>query len=293
MRWQGDEESANVEDRRGQGRGRPLMVGGGIGTLVIVIVVALLGGDPRIVLQIMNQVQNAAPPPAAVNDNRPIETTPEEEQLKKFVSVVLRDTEVVWGELFLQQNRRYQDPKLVLFRNSVNSACGQASTAVGPFYCPGDRNVYIDLSFYNDLKRKLNAPGDFAQAYVIAHEVGHHVQNLLGISDQVHALRGRVSEAEYNKASVRLELQADFLAGVWAHHAQKMKNILEEGDIEEALNAASQIGDDRLQKRSTGYVVPDSFTHGTSQQRVRWFTKGFKTGDMKQGDTFKIPYDQL
>jgi hypothetical protein len=199
---------------------------------------------------------------------------------------VLADTEDVWNNLFSQMNQQYQEPTLVMFTGMVESACGNASSASGPFYCPADRKVYIDLSFYDELKDKLNAPGDFAMAYVIAHEVGHHVQNLLGISEKVQRARSQLSETEYNKLSVKLELQADFFAGVWANHAQKMQNILEAGDIEEALNAANAIGDDRLQKQSRGVVVPDAFTHGTSAQRMYWFKKGFETGDLRQGDTF-------
>jgi uncharacterized protein len=202
------------------------------------------------------------------------------------VKVVLADTEDDWNNLFSQMNQQYQEPTLVLFSGVVESACGNASSASGPFYCPADRKVYIDLSFYDELKEKLNAPGDFAMAYVIAHEVGHHVQNLLGISEKVQRARSQLSETEYNKLSVKLELQADFFAGVWANHAQKMQNILEPGDIEEALNAANAIGDDRLQKQSRGVVVPDAFTHGTSAQRMYWFKKGFETGDVRQGDTF-------
>jgi predicted metalloprotease len=276
MRWQSGRQSANVEDRRAV-RG-PLVIGGGITSVVILLVVVLLGGDPRALLQQMGQQQNAAVAPGEIN--------PEEEELAKFVSVVLADTEDVWDELFREQGRTYHHPKLVLFRHTVPSACGQASASSGPFYCPADDKVYIDLSFYQEMKERFRAPGDFAQAYVIAHEVGHHVQNQLGINDKVQSLRGRVSETEYNQLSVRLELQADFFAGVWAHHAHEARNILEEGDIEEALNAASAIGDDRLQKESQGYVVPDSFTHGTSAQRARWFRKGLETGDMTQGDTF-------
>jgi uncharacterized protein len=276
MRWQTGRQSANVEDRRAVGG--PLVIGGGITSVVILLVVVLLGGDPRALLQQMGQQQNAAVAPGEIN--------PEEEELARFVSVVLADTEDVWDGLFREQGRTYQHPKLVLFSRTVPSACGQASASSGPFYCPADDKVYIDLSFYQEMKERFRAPGDFAQAYVIAHEVGHHVQNQLGINDKVQSLRGRVSETEYNQLSVRLELQADFFAGVWAHHAHEARNILEEGDVEEALNAASAIGDDRLQKESQGYVVPDSFTHGTSAQRARWFRKGLETGDMKQGDTF-------
>jgi predicted metalloprotease len=209
-----------------------------------------------------------------------------EREAAGFVKVVLADTEDVWNKLFSEMNQQYQEPTLVMFTGVVESACGNASSASGPFYCPADRKVYIDLSFYDELKDKLNAPGDFAMAYVIAHEVGHHVQNLLGISEKVQRARSQLSETEYNKLSVKLELQADFFAGVWANHAQKMQNILEAGDIEEALNAANAIGDDRLQKQSRGVVVPDAFTHGTSAQRMYWFKKGFETGDVRQGDTF-------
>ena len=212
--------------------------------------------------------------------------SPAEDEAASFVKVVLADNEDVWNKLFAEQGKQYQEPKLVLFRGEVESACGAASASTGPFYCSGDNKMYIDLSFYDDLKNRFSAPGDFAMAYVAAHEVGHHIQNLLGISDKVHQMRSQVSEAEYNKLSVKLELQADFLAGVWAHHAQQMKGILEAGDIEEALTAANAIGDDRLQKQAQGYVVPDAFTHGTSEQRMRWFKKGFETGDMNQGDTF-------
>ena len=277
MRWQGERQSDNVVDRRGA-RG-PVMIGGGIGTIVLLLVVYFLGGNPIALLQQMQQQQANAPAddptdPAA-ND-----------EMKQFVATVLASTEDVWSEQFRQLGKQYQKPQLVLFRGQVRSACGLADAAVGPFYCPGDEQVYLDLSFFDELDQRFHAPGDFAQAYVIAHEVGHHVQNQLGISDQVHAARSKLSDAEYNQLSVRLELQADFFAGVWAHHAQKTRHILEEGDIEEALQAATAIGDDRLQKQAQGYVVPDSFTHGTSAQRVRWFRKGFETGDMEQGDTF-------
>jgi uncharacterized protein len=212
-----------------------------------------------------------------------------ENELSQFVSVVLADTEDVWHELMSD----YREPTLVLFSGSVKSACGMASAATGPFYCSRDEKLYIDLSFYQDLKDRLEAPGDFAQAYVIAHEVGHHVQHLLGITDKVHSMNGQISEEDYNKLSVRLELQADFLAGVWAHHANQTKDILEEGDIEEALNAANAIGDDRLQMQGQGYVTPDSFTHGTSAQRVRWFKKGFKSGDVNSGNTFDVAESEL
>ena len=278
MRWQGRRESGNVEDRRGSSRGG-LIAGGGIGTIVIAVIIYFLGGDPS---QVMDLQQQQAPSQGQLS--------PQQEAAEKeaagFVKVVLADTEDVWNNLFSQMNQQYQEPTLVMFSGMVESACGSTSSASGPFYCPADRKVYIDLSFYDELKDKLNAPGDFAMAYVIAHEVGHHVQNLLGISEKVQRARSQLSETEYNKLSVKLELQADFFAGVWANHAQKMQNILEPGDIEEALNAANAIGDDRLQKQSRGVVVPDAFTHGTSAQRMYWFKKGFETGDVRQGDTF-------
>lgn len=278
MRWKGRERSSNVEDRRGMG-GRKI-AGGTIGTLAVVIIVWILGGNP---MELLNNIQttetqNYASSPEATEQNN---------ELAEFVSVVLKDTEDVWNKLFKQMGRTYREPTLVLFSQSVQSACGYSSAATGPFYCPGDEKVYIDLDFLVQLQNKLNAQGDFAIAYIIAHEVGHHVQNQLGTLDKMQRIREQESEERYNEASVRLELQADFLAGVWAHHAQKMKNILEEGDVEEALNAAASVGDDRIQMKSQGYVVPDDFTHGTSDQRLRWFSKGFKTGDFDQGDTFK------
>jgi predicted metalloprotease len=289
MRWQGRRESENVEDRRGR-RGGPVMIGGGLGGLAVIVVLLLLGVNPQQILQFLQQnaprggpVQNAPLDPA--NDPQA--------ELKQFVSVVLADTEDVWTDLFRKMQNRYEKPKLVLFTGRVQSACGFATDAVGPFYCPADQKVYLDLRFFDEMKSRLGAPGDFAQAYVIAHEVGHHVQNLMGITDQVDAQRRRLSKEEFNRLSVRLELQADFFAGVWAHHAQQMRNILEEGDIEEALGAATAIGDDRLQKQGQGYVVPDSFTHGTSAQRVRWLTNGLKSGKVKDGDTFSLDYNQL
>ncbi len=278
MRWIGRRQSDNIEDRRGATPGR--LVGGGIGTLVIVAVVWLLGGNPA---DVLNSVQPQGGDQSTVSD---YQASPEEKSLSEFVGVVLGDTEDVWKKLFKQGGRIYQVPKLVLFNGQVESACGSASTASGPFYCPGDKRVYIDLAFCEELRTRFKAPGDFAVAYVIAHEVGHHVQRLLGISDKVATMRDRLSEKEYNKLSVRLELQADFLAGVWAHHDQQMNNILEQGDIDEALNAASAVGDDNIQKMTQGYVVPDTFTHGSAEQRKQWFYKGFKTGDMNQGDTF-------
>ncbi len=276
MRWQGGRLSSNVQDRRGL-RGTA-MVGGGIGTMLLLLLVLFLGGDPRAVMQLL---QNQ---PAAVQ--QPGKAPPADDQQAKFVQAVLAQTEDVWHEQFQGIGKRYQEPVLVLFSGETRSACGFADSAVGPFYCPADNQVYLDLSFFNELEHRFQAEGDFARAYVIAHEVGHHVQNLLGISDQVQAQRGRLSESQYNDLSVRLELQADFFAGVWAHHAEERYRILEPGDIQEAINAAEAIGDDRLQMESRGYVVPDSFTHGTSEQRVRWFTKGLKSGDMNQGDTF-------
>ncbi len=278
MRWQGRRQSENVEDRRNMA---PVFVGGGLFAIILAVIVALMGGDPRPLLDDVAQQAGGQVAPAV-----PGEPGGAQDEMSQFVSVVLADTEDVWKELFRRRGQEYQEPTLVLFTGSVESACGFTNAAVGPFYCPADGKLYLDLSFYNELRSRFNAPGDFAQAYVIAHEVGHHVQNLLGISDKVNAMRGRISEAEFNELSVRLELQADFFAGVWAHHAQEMKGILEEGDLEEALNAASAIGDDRLQMQAQGYVVPDSFTHGTSAQRVEWFRRGLVSGDMSQGDTF-------
>ena len=281
MRWQGRQQSSNVEDRRRGGGGRRTGTGIGIGTIVIAILVWILGGNP------MSVLNNAAGSGGATEY---VESTPSDEQsdqLAAFVKVVLQDTEDVWNKLFQQYfGEDYREPTLVLYSGSVQSACGMGSAASGPFYCPADEKLYIDLSFYNELSRRFGASGDFAMAYVVAHEVGHHVQKLMGTTQQVDAQRGRISKADYNELSVRLELQADFYAGVWAHHAQRMKNILESGDIEEALTAANAIGDDNLQKQSQGYVVPESFTHGTSAQRMRWFKKGVDTGDLREGDTF-------
>jgi uncharacterized protein len=278
MRWREGRQSENVEDRRGMSRGG-MAIGGGLGGIVILLIALLLGADPR---QLLEQLPSDGQTPAT-QSSRP--TNPEEEELRQFVGAALANTEDVWNEIFRQMGRQYREPTLVLFTDRVQSACGVAGAAVGPFYCPGDEKLYIDLAFYRELKTRFRAPGDFAQAYVIAHEVGHHIQHLLGTMDQVNSARQRMSEAEANQLSVRLELQADFLAGVWAHHAQK-RGALEEGDVEEALAAASAIGDDRLQRESQGYVVPDSFTHGSSEQRIRWFRKGLETGDIRQGDTF-------
>jgi predicted metalloprotease len=275
MRWKGRRESSNVEDRRGgYSKG---MVGGGIGSVVVILLIYFLGGDPS---QIMNTSQ--------LDDHTTTSSyqgTAEENELAQFVSVVLAETEDVWTQLFSEDGLTYKYPKLVLYTGSVQSACGFSSAATGPFYCPGDYKLYIDLSFYDELKTKFKAPGDFAMAYVVAHEVGHHVQTLLGINEKVNSLRSRLSEKEFNKYLVRLELQADYLAGVWAHYANRT-NLLEEGDIDEALNAASAVGDDRIQKSMQGYVVPESFTHGTSEQRKRWFYKGFNAGKLEDGDTF-------
>jgi len=280
MRWRGRKRSDNVEDIRARGpaRGGGLAIGGGLG-IVIAIVVMLMGGDPTAILQGTGGGGTAT-------QNAPFRPTAEEQDLVEMVKVVLKDTEDVWNEQFRKMGRRYEEPKLVLFRGGVKSGCGFAGAQMGPFYCPADHKVYIDVAFYKTLREKLGAPGDFAQAYVIAHEVGHHVQNLLGTSDKLHKARGRVSKVEYNRLSVRLELQADFYAGVWAHHAQRTKDILERGDIEEAMHAAQQIGDDALQRQAQGRVVPDSFTHGTSKQRMAWFNRGLRTGDMAMGDTF-------
>jgi predicted metalloprotease len=277
MLWQGRRESDNVEDVRRSGGGR-IAVGGGIGGVILVVAYLLLGGDPAALVD--SQPQSQLRPSQQVDPNAP------RDEASKFVAVVLADTEDIWNQLFQKMGRRYEEPKLVLFSEQTRSGCGFASGASGPFYCPEDRRVYIDLAFYRMLHERFGAPGDFAQGYVIAHEVGHHVQNLLGISSQVQAQRGRVSEAEYNKLSVRLELQADFFAGIWAHYADRAKHVVEPGDVDEALRAASVIGDDNLQRRSQGRVVPESFTHGTSEQRVRWFRKGYETGDLRQGDTF-------
>jgi predicted metalloprotease len=279
MRWQDRRRSENVEDRRRVGA--PVAIGGGMGMLVLVIIIWLLGGNPQALLNNLQQQQQQQPggQVAAPDD-------PEQERLSEFVKVVLADTEDVWHALFREGGREYVDPKLVLFTGRVESACGFASAAVGPFYCPADQKVYLDLQFFQELEDRFEAPGDFAQAYVIAHEIGHHVQNMMGITDKVHSARGRLSDAEYNDLSVRLELQADYFAGVWAHHAQRMRNMIEQGDLQEALEAATAIGDDTLQKQSQGYVVPESFTHGTSAQRVRWFRRGYESGDISGGDTF-------
>ena len=300
MKWVGRRQSGNVEDRRGSGGGGGfggfggfgggsripggLFSKGGLIVVVIVVIIAWVNGvNPLQLLQQTNTGGNS------YSTDQNYTPSASEQELAAFVRVVLADTEDVWNKQFSD----YREPTLVMFTDYVESACGQASAATGPFYCPADEKVYIDLSFYNDLKNKFGAPGDFAQAYVIAHEVGHHIQHLMGISDKVHGLRQEQSEAEANAMSVRLELQADFLAGMWAHYAEEMNDVLDPGDIEEALTAASAIGDDRLQKQARGYVSPDSFTHGTSEQRMKWFKKGYDTGDMKQGDTFSISASEL
>ncbi len=281
MQWKGRRESSNVEDRRSGGGAKRGAALGGVGTILVIIIALIMGKNPLQLLQTVGNMTGGT----ATDQTQP--TGPQvDDEAASFVKVVLADNEDVWHKIFEQEGMQYKEPKLVLFRNSVESACGSASSAMGPFYCSGDEKVYIDLSFYDELQNRFNAPGDFAMAYVVAHEVGHHIQNILGISEKVHAMRDKLSEEEYNKLSVKLELQADFLAGVWAHHAQKMKQVLENGDIEEALNAANAIGDDKLQKQAQGYVVPDAFTHGTSEQRMRWFKKGYETGDINQGDTF-------
>jgi len=278
MLWKGRRQSDNVEDRRGI-TGRGVALGGGLGALALTIIVLLLGGNPD---EVMQNLQT----PQVSGQEQTRTLTAEEQEMGNFVKVILADTEDVWNSVLRQQGVQYREPKLVLFTNATDSACGYAQSATGPFYCPGDEKVYIDLGFFQEMQQRLGASGDFAWAYVIAHEVGHHVQNLLGVMEQVQEKQQSLDRQEYNRFLVRLELQADFLAGVWAYHAERMKNILEAGDIEEGMNAAAAVGDDRIMKRQQGYVVPDAFTHGTSAQRVRWFTLGFKTGDMAQGDTF-------
>jgi uncharacterized protein len=296
MRWRSGRRSSNIEDRRASGPSGmrfPFPAGGGgrrggkvgLGTIVIALVVMyFLGINP---LELLSGGGGLAPTP--VEQQEPRRTTAsqaQDDEMKDFVSVVLADTEDTWHAVFRELGSDYEEPKLVLFRGSVQSACGFAQAAMGPFYCPGDQKVYIDLSFFEDLRRRHGAPGDFAQAYVIAHEVGHHIQNLLGISGKVQQARQRLSEAEYNALSVRVELQADCYAGVWANRAERARQILEEGDIEEALRAANAIGDDRLQKESRGYITPDSFTHGTSEQRMRWFRRGLSRGNLQTCNTF-------
>lgn len=280
MRWENGRRSDNIEDRRGMrvnGRG---LAGGGIGAIILALVAMYFGVDPSVVL---NQVGTVAPQ----EQQQPATSSPEEDKLKDFMSVVLADTEDVWGTLFKESGKSYQPPTLVLYSGAVQSACGFAEAAMGPFYCPSDHKLYLDMRFFNDLAKRHDAPGDFAQAYVVAHEVGHHVQTLLGISDKVNAARRRASEAAGNALQVRMELQADCFAGVWAYHANQARHVLEPGDTEEALAAAAGVGDDRLQQQARGYVVPESFTHGSSAQRMRWFSRGMQGGNPGQCDTFK------
>jgi predicted metalloprotease len=293
MRWQGNRESDNVEDVRDDssaGSGPGISFGGrgiGLGSVAIALVASyFLGVNPLTVLNLLSGGQGGQITTGHQVPAQP-RAKPANDEQTRFVRTVLADTEDVWHTLFQQAGGQYQDPKLVLFRGAVSTACGQGQAATGPFYCPGDRKVYIDLDFYDVLRDRLGAPGDFAQAYVIAHEVGHHVQNLLGTSAKVDAMRQRLSQTQFNALSVRLELQADCYAGVWAYHAQKARQIIEAGDIDEALNAASQIGDDTLQRNASGHVSPESFTHGTSQQRVSWFKRGIESGDMQQCNTFE------
>ncbi len=286
MKWEGNRESSNVEDRRSGGGGGGGLLGGrgiGVGTIVIALVGGwIFGINP---LTILGVLSGDGAPTAQVQQG-PAQRPPADDRMAKFVSTVLADTEDVWKQQFTRGGAAYSEPRLVLFRGATSTACGQGQAAMGPFYCPADQKVYIDLGFYETLKNRLGAPGDFAQAYVIAHEVGHHVQNLLGISRKMDDMRARVSQAQYNALSVRLELQADCFAGLWAHHAQNARQVLEQGDVEEAMNAAARIGDDALQRGSGGAVVPESFTHGTSAQRQRWFATGLKTGELKACDTF-------
>ncbi len=280
MQWQGRRESDNVEDRRGMS-GKKIALGGGAIGIIILLVQFFMGGDPA-------QLLNQAAQQVNVNQAADAPLSAEDEEMGRFVKVILADNEDVWNKIFADAGSQYAEPKLVLFRGETESGCGSASAATGPFYCPSDQKVYMDLAFFDELKNRFGAQGgDFAIAYVIAHEVGHHVQNLLGTSGEVHEKQQQVDEKTANKLSVALELQADFLAGVWAHYDQKTKNVLEEGDIEEALSAATAVGDDHLQKQAQGYVVPDAFTHGTSEQRVYWFKRGFESGDLKKGNTFE------
>ena len=279
MLWENGRRSENVEDRRGIGVGG--IAGGGVGVVVIALIAMFFGVDPRVILQ------EAGQGPAPSGQQQAVPVDPAQDKLKDFVSVVLADTEDTWGEIFQRGGSTYEKPKLVLFTGAVRSACGLAQSAVGPFYCPGDRKVYIDLEFYKMLEKRFGAPGEFAKAYVLAHEVGHHVQNLLGISGKVHAAMERSSRERANQLSVRQELQADCYAGIWANHANRSRHILEAGDVESGLNAAAAIGDDRLQKQAQGYVAPESFTHGSSAQRVQWFRRGLESGELSACDTFK------
>ena len=290
MKWEGNRESDNVDDRRnegGSGFGGGLLGGRsiGIGTVVVALLAGwIFGINPLTILSLLSG--GGGSPSAQVQQQAPAQKPPADDRMAAFVSTVLADTEDVWKDVFAKSGGTYQEPRLVLFRGATQTACGQGQAAMGPFYCPGDQRVYIDLGFYETLKNRLGAPGDFAQAYVIAHEVGHHVQNLLGISAKMDQMRGRVSTADYNTLSVKLELQADCFAGVWANHAQSARQILEQGDVEEAMNAAAKIGDDALQRSGGGAVVPESFNHGTSAQRQRWFDAGLKNGSIQTCDTF-------
>lgn len=280
MLWQGRRQSSNVDDRRGMSTGGLAVGGGVIGVIALLLNFFLGGGDPSSLPQ-LTQTGQSAP------QNQ--EEKVADDERANFVKVVLADTEDIWSKIFEQMGKNYPKPTLVLFRDGVQSACGNASSASGPFYCPGDQQLYIDLSFYQELQGRFGAPGDFAMAYVVAHEVGHHIQQLMGTSQKVQRLRSQLDERQFNKYSVMLELQADFYAGVWAHYEQKMPNVVQAGDIEEALNAANAIGDDRLQREAQGRVVPDAFTHGTSAQRMYWFKKGYESGDINQGNTFEDP----
>lgn len=293
MKWRGNRKSTNIDDRRGSSSGRSLGgLGGGLSPMIIGLLLKLITTKKGliivgIILAVMYFTGNNPLQLLSGNNNQVQSSTtykgsPKENELADFSATILANTEDIWNKII----PNYREPTLVIFTGSVNSACGSASSSTGPFYCPGDEKLYIDLSFFQEMENRLNAPGDFAQAYVIAHEVGHHIQNITGMNRKVQSMRGKVSQTQYNKYSVMLELQADFYAGVWAHHSQRINKMMEQGDLEEALNAAHAIGDDRLQKQSTGRVVPDSFTHGTSAQRMRWFKKGFDTGDVNQGDTF-------
>ena len=290
MRQDDERESENIEDRRGMriGGGRGFgFPGGGLGIAAAAVVALLLGVDPRIIISTVGTLSGMTQNQSPVASTEAVQANPQDEKTKKLMSVVLASTEDTWRQIFQHSGSRYQDPKLVLYSGLVQSACGFGQAAMGPFYCPGDQKLYLDMSFFKDLANRHNAPGDFAQAYVVAHEVGHHVQNLLGIADQVTTAQQRGGKAQGNQLQVRMELQADCFAGVWANYANQMRNILEPGDLEEALAAASGVGDDRLQRQTQGYVIPESFTHGSSEQRVRWFTTGFKSGNPQQCDTFK------
>jgi predicted metalloprotease len=284
MRWRGREQSSNVEDRRGQRGITAKRVGGigGVGAIIVALIAVYFGQDPSVVLQGLNE---AAGP--GTETGEPYQESAQEAEIRQMIGVVLKDTEQTWHEIFAASGKQYAEPRLVLFANAVESACGSANSAVGPFYCSGDQQVYIDLSFFNDLSQRFGAPGDFAQAYVVAHEVGHHVQNLLGTLEQVHRAKQQSSETDANALQVRIELQADCYAGIWAHHASASRQLLESGDIEEGLAAASAIGDDRLQKQAQGHVTPESFTHGTSAQRVRWFKRGLESGRANDCNTFE------